>query len=78
MHIGIVSTGLYIPSHYMTAEEISEASGVPLHVVKDKMGITKKPIPGPDDHTVQMGIWSAKMRLKEVMLIRNPLTVSSI
>ncbi|MGB3260986.1 3-oxoacyl-ACP synthase [Paenisporosarcina sp.] len=64
MHIGIVSTGLYIPSQYMTAEEISEASGVPLHVVKDKMGITKKPIPGPGDHTVQMGIWAAKDALE--------------
>lgn len=60
MQIGIVSTGLYIPTHSMTAEEISLASGVPLQVVKEKMGITKKPIPGPDDHTVQMGIWAAK------------------
>lgn len=64
MHIGIVSTGVYIPSHSMTAEEISAASNVPLHVIKDKMGITKKPIPGPNDHTVQMGIWAAQDALK--------------
>ncbi|WP_394188061.1 3-oxoacyl-ACP synthase [Paenisporosarcina quisquiliarum] len=64
MPIGIVSTGVYIPSHSMSAEEIAAASNVPLHVVKDKMGITKKPIPGPNDHTVQMGIWAAQDALK--------------
>lgn len=64
MPIGIVSTGVYIPSHSMSAEEIAGASNVPLHVVKDKMGITKKPIPGPNDHTVQMGIWAAQDALK--------------
>ncbi len=64
MQIGIVSTGLYIPNQSMTAEEIATASGVPFHVVKEKMGITKKPIPGPDDHTVQMGIWAARNALE--------------
>jgi len=64
MQIGIVSTGLYIPNQSMTAEEIATASGVPLHVVKEKIGITKKPIPGPDDHTVQMGIWAARSALE--------------
>ena len=64
MPIGIASTGVYIPSHSMSAEEIAAASNVPLHVVKDKMGITKKPIPGPNDHTVQMGIWAAQDALK--------------
>lgn len=64
MQIGIVSTGLYIPNQSMTAEEIAAASGVPLHVVKEKMGITKKPISGPDDHTVQMGIWAARNALE--------------
>ncbi len=64
MPIGIVSTGVYIPSHSISAEEISAASNVPLHVVKDKMGITQKPIPGTNDHTVQMGIWAAQDALK--------------
>lgn len=64
MPIGIVSTGVYIPSHSISADEISAASNVPLHVVKDKMGITQKPIPGTNDHTVQMGIWAAQDALK--------------
>ncbi|WP_019414005.1 3-oxoacyl-ACP synthase [Paenisporosarcina sp. TG20] len=64
MHIGIVSTGVYIPSQFMSAEEIATSSGVPLQVVKEKMGITKKPIPGPNDHTVQMAIWAAQNALE--------------
>ncbi|QBP41051.1 3-oxoacyl-ACP synthase [Paenisporosarcina antarctica] len=63
MHIGIASTGVYIPSQFMSAEEISSSSGIPLHVVKNKMGITKKTIPGPNDHTVQMAIWAAQNAL---------------
>ena len=55
MGVGIVSTGVYIPETKMTAEEIADQSGLPVDVVKTKMGITQKPIPGADDHTVAMG-----------------------
>ena len=63
MGIGIVSTGVYIPETKMTAEEIANTSGLPVDVVKKKMGITQKPIPGEDDHTVAMGIWAAEEAL---------------
>lgn len=59
-HVGVVSTGIYIPDRYMTAEEIADRSGVPLDVVKRKMGILRKPIPGPDDGTAAMGIRAAQ------------------
>ncbi|MFC0091272.1 3-oxoacyl-ACP synthase [Allobacillus sp. GCM10007491] len=59
-NIGIVSTGVYLPEKRMTGEEIAEQSGVPVEVVKEKMGIVEKPIPGEDDHTVEMGIRAAK------------------
>ncbi|WP_342597952.1 3-oxoacyl-ACP synthase [Psychrobacillus sp. FSL H8-0483] len=65
MTIGIVSTGVYIPEHIMTAEEIANLSNLPLEVVKTKMGITQKPIPGPDDHTVAMGIRAAEKALQK-------------
>ena len=58
--IGIVSTGVYLPVDRMTAKEISEQAGIPLEVVEQKMGIKEKPIPGKDDHTVEMGIRAAK------------------
>ncbi|MFS0688490.1 3-oxoacyl-ACP synthase [Sporosarcina sp. 179-K 8C2 HS] len=63
--VGIVSTGTYIPSTKMTAEEIAERSGLPVDVVKTKMGITEKPIPGEHDHTVAMGVWAAREALRK-------------
>lgn len=63
--VGIVSTGTYIPSMKMTAEEIAERSGLPVDVVKTKMGITEKPIPGEHDHTVAMGVWAAREALRK-------------
>ena len=65
MTIGIVSTGIYIPTDKMTAEEIAFRSKLPIEVVKNKMGISKKPIPGKDDHTVAMGIWAAEKALQK-------------
>ncbi|WP_243296235.1 3-oxoacyl-ACP synthase [Bacillus litorisediminis] len=65
MSIGIVSTGVYLPDTFMTSKEISEQSGLPLHVVEEKMGIKKKPVAGPDDHTCEMGIKAAKLALEK-------------
>lgn len=65
MTVGIVSTGVYIPDNVMTAEEIAALSNLPIDVVKNKMGITQKPIPGPEDHTVAMGIKAAEKALQK-------------
>lgn len=65
MGVGIVSTGIYLPKQKMTAKQIAQEANLPVHVVKEKMGITKKPIPGPDDHTVEMGIRAAKQALEQ-------------
>lgn len=65
MNIGIVSTGVYLPTDRMTATEIAERSGLPLQVVQEKMGITEKPIAGPDDHTVAMGIHAAREAIQK-------------
>lgn len=65
MTIGIASSGVYIPYNVMTAEDIAEQSGLPLFVVKNKMGITQKPIPGPEDHTVAMAIKAAEKALQK-------------
>jgi 3-oxoacyl-[acyl-carrier-protein] synthase-3 len=57
--VGIVSIGTHSPEGFMTAEEIAEASGLPEWVVRDKFGITKKHVGGPDDHPNEMGIKAA-------------------
>ncbi|TFE01505.1 3-oxoacyl-ACP synthase [Jeotgalibacillus salarius] len=61
---GIAGIGSYLPDHYMTAGQLSELSGLPETVIREKMGITKKPVAGPDDHTVEMGIHAAERALK--------------
>ncbi|MEZ7170429.1 3-oxoacyl-ACP synthase [Sporosarcina sp. OR05] len=65
MTVGIVSTGMYIPSSKMTGEEIAERANLPIEVVKTKMGISEKPIPGEQDHTVAMAIWAAQDAMRK-------------
>lgn len=58
--IGIVSAGVYIPQTFITAADIAQLSGIPEDVVANKMGIRRKPIPGPNDHTNAMALWAAQ------------------
>ncbi|MEH6993305.1 3-oxoacyl-ACP synthase [Neobacillus drentensis] len=68
MQIGIVSTGVYLPKDYITGKEIAEKASIPAHVVEEKMGIKKKYVPGPDDHTCEMGIIAAKQAIKKARI----------
>ncbi|CAA7599414.1 beta-ketoacyl-[acyl-carrier-protein] synthase III/beta-ketoacyl-[acyl-carrier-protein] synthase I [Acididesulfobacillus acetoxydans] len=63
--IGIMGTGIYIPEHFMTSAEVARASGLPQEVIERKLGFRRKPVPGPEDHTCQMGIWAAERALAE-------------
>ncbi len=58
-HVGVVGFGTYIPETKETAEDIAEASGVPVDVIKNKFGFRQKPVPGPDDGTMEMGVKAA-------------------
>jgi len=66
VNVGIVGTGIYIPDHYITAKEISEATnGVwSEEAVINKLGIRKKSIPGQNDGTQEMGVRAALDCLK--------------
>jgi len=57
---GIVAAGVYVPQTVMTAADIARETGIPEAVIRDKFGITQKHVPGPADHTNQMGIWAAQ------------------
>lgn len=76
MQIGIVSTGIYLPEKTMTGREIAEKAGIPVTVVEEKMGIKKKHIPGPDDHTCEMGILAARKVLEKASF--NPLDIDLV
>ncbi|MGD6801331.1 3-oxoacyl-ACP synthase [Rossellomorea aquimaris] len=60
MNAGIKGLGVYIPQRKMTAAEIAEKAGMPENIVIEKLGIKEKPLPGPDDHTCEMGIEAAR------------------
>jgi 3-oxoacyl-[acyl-carrier-protein] synthase III len=76
MTIGIVSTGIYIPENYMTGREIAEKAGIPINVVEEKMGIKKKPVPGVDDHTCEMGIKAARKAIEKAGI--NPAEINLV
>jgi 3-oxoacyl-[acyl-carrier-protein] synthase-3 len=58
--VGIVSAGVYIPQTFITAADIAQMSGIPEDVIANKMGIRRKPVPGPNDHTNAMALWAAQ------------------
>lgn len=74
--VGIVSTGVYLPGSRMTGSEIASLSGIPREIVETKMGIREKRMPGPEDHTCQMGIFAAKKALEKADI--DPLTIDLI
>ncbi len=57
---GIVSTGMYLPETFITAAEIAQQSGMPEWVVREKLGIQKKHIAGPEEHPNQMAVKAAQ------------------
>jgi 3-oxoacyl-[acyl-carrier-protein] synthase III len=75
-NIGIASIGMYIPQQKMTGAEIAEMAGLPREVVEGKMGILEKSIPGPDDHTCEMGIRAAKVAIERAKI--DPLSIDLI
>ena len=60
-NIGVLGYGLYLPDSYMTARDISEATGGTWseQAVVDKLGVVRKPVPGPADGTQEMGARAA-------------------
>jgi 3-oxoacyl-[acyl-carrier-protein] synthase III len=76
LQVGIVSTGVYLPAEIMTGKEIAERAGIPPNVVEEKMGIKKKYLPGPNDHTCEMGIIAARRAIEKAGL--NPLEIDVV
>ena len=69
----LTGLGVYLPQQRMTAAQIAQASGLPDWVVRDKLGIEEKCLPGPDDHPTAMAIWAAQAALTEAGLAGNQL-----
>ncbi|MED5370213.1 MAG: 3-oxoacyl-ACP synthase [Myxococcota bacterium] len=63
VQVGILSTGTYVPNTFMSSGELAEATGIPENIIRDKFGVHRKPMPGPDDHPCAMGARAAKAAL---------------
>lgn len=61
--MGIVSTGVFLPDAVMTAEEIADQSGLPLWVVREKLGIEQKHVPEPGLHPNMMAARAAQQAI---------------
>lgn len=61
-HVGIEGVGIYIPNTFMTAKDVSEATGGVWseEAVIEKLGFYKKPVPSKEDGTQEMGYLAAK------------------
>lgn len=61
--VGLVGWGLYLPENFITADELSPQISIPPHIIREKMGFDRKPVGGPEDHSVMMGVKAAKQCL---------------
>ena len=73
--IGVTGIGVYVPEGRLSAAEIAARSGLPEWVVRDKLGVAQKPVPGPDDHPTQMGVWAAEGALARAGIAPNAVDV---
>jgi len=63
--VGLTGIGTYVPHGRLSAADLAQASGLPEWVVRDKLGIQERVLPGPDDHPVAMGVWAAERALAD-------------
>ena len=64
-YVGVSGLGTYVPAGRLEAADIAAASGVPEWVVREKMGITQRVVPGPEDHPTAMGVWAGERALAQ-------------
>jgi 3-oxoacyl-[acyl-carrier-protein] synthase-3 len=75
-HVGVLSTGIYLPTHFHTAEQIARESGVPQDIIEKKMGVRRKTVAGPADGTAEMGIRAAKQAIERAGI--DPMTIDLV
>lgn len=66
-HVGILGLGVYLPDTYLTARDVSLATGGVWSeaAVIEKLGFTRKTVPGIEDGTQEMGYKAALNCLKD-------------
>jgi 3-oxoacyl-[acyl-carrier-protein] synthase III len=63
--VGIAASAAYLPERWMTAGEISNASGIPEQVIVEKFVLRGKHIAAPDEHVSDLCVKAAESLLRE-------------
>ena len=63
--VGILDYAIYTPEEMITAEELSKLVNIRPEVLRDKMGINKKFVGGPEDHSGMMATKASKAVLEK-------------
>ena len=74
--VGLVATAHYLPERWLTAAEVSAASGIPEHVIVEKFGLRGKHIAGEDEHVSDLAVAAGKRLLEEQEL--DPATIGAL
>ncbi len=67
-HVGIAGIGTYLPSNYLSAEDLEKLTKIPASVLVEKFGIIGKYIPSERDTTSFMGIMAAREAIKDAQI----------
>ncbi|HEY3367401.1 MAG TPA: 3-oxoacyl-ACP synthase [Symbiobacteriaceae bacterium] len=62
--VGLLDFEVYLPERFVTSAEIAELTRIPEPVIREKFGVTRKPVGGPEDHCVAMAVKAARRLLE--------------
>lgn len=65
MNLGLIRAGIWLPQGFEDSKSISEKSGLPEKVVREKMGIVRKCRATKDEHPSMMAVEAAKKVLRD-------------
>ena len=73
--VGVTGLGAYVPEGRMSSAELASITGLPEWVVREKLGIHQRVLPGPDDHPTAMGVRAAQTALDQAGVDANDVDV---
>lgn len=74
--VGILDYSIYLPEKTITAEELSKEVGIKPEILREKMGINRKYVGGPEDHAGMMATKATKSLLEKSKI--NPKEIDMI
>lgn len=66
LSVGVESIGVFVPDTFVSSKEIAELSGIPEQVVREKLGILKKPKAGKGLHVSDMAVAAAERAMANI------------